>query len=311
MHDGDDGVTIMVLEVPPGHSHGDLILLKRVWMTEMLRTSSVPAWESPLPPAEAEAIIRERSAPDGGQWIILETVRTKRKDTKVQPVVPIRKSRPPDLSFAETLSAVSQDNLDNLWRENYRAREGEVQQQEQPDGVEHDRLVLSLLSRLHPETEVIFHRCHAIETFPERRRPLTVRHILHPMTVVADEDEIVALYPHRPHTLLHAVRFTPSFLGGGNLRPLFVLYQMLSALDTITGLGLDPTDITLDDFKVDDRFLVQLRPRVGNSIVECPTKDDDMQTSTSHSLSKELSDSLQQTLSLQSPDQHSLIRNDQ
>ena len=98
------------------------------------------------------------------------------------------------------------------------------------------------------------------------------------------------------------------FLGGGNLRPLFVLYQMLSALDTITGLGLDPTDITLDDFKVDDRFLVQLRPRVGNSIVECLSKDDDMQTSTSHSLSKELSDSLQQTLSLQSPDQHSLIR---
>jgi len=66
---------------------------------------------------------------------------------------------------------------------------------------------------------------------------------------------------------IKSIAFLTTFLSSTSLadsylKPLFVVYQMITAMKTLHLRGISLGDVSLNDVFVDQNYLVQLRPRV-------------------------------------------------
>ncbi|CAL8346441.1 unnamed protein product [Arctogadus glacialis] len=182
---------------------------------------------------------------------------------------------PPD-SFMRTMLCVSQQNVRNLWREAHRERvqpyAGAAQQTQimaldavrqalqklfNSSFISTDKVSPSLSPAREKDKESPFQSAMA----PSHRSPGAplCPNVLRAECLLETAEVLYVVLPYSQYSLHDVVSYSPAKLANSHAKVLFILYQVLTALQACHAAGLSVGELSLQDIAVDDQLCSRLR----------------------------------------------------
>lgn len=179
-----------------------------------------------------------------------------------------------DMSYSQLLHYVATSNSKNLWKDAYKkfsehgvAVQGKGGTQMGSDC--QNNVLREAVHRLYGCTPISLQE----DSDPQpvtRNGPEYRPHssILPAICVLEAKHHIFVILENICHNMQHCVSFSPAKLSGSEVRPLFVLYQLLEAARDTHDRGLHLGDITLSHLFVDDALYLNLLPCISDSLMK-------------------------------------------
>lgn len=179
-----------------------------------------------------------------------------------------------DVSFSQLLHYVATSNNKNLWKDAFKkySEHGIAVQGKSGTQVGTDSMSSVLREAVH--------RLYGCILVPLQENsdlqsatlngPLCRPHsnILPAICALEGKHHMFVVLESVGHNMQHCVSFSPAKLSGSEVRPLFVLYQLLEAARDTHDRGLHLGDVTLSHLFVDDALYLSLLPCIPDSLIE-------------------------------------------
>ena len=257
--------------IPNGYLKHNLLFANTAWIRELIEKQSVPNEFLTHPNAEADdiiAILKDGKIPkvDQNMWEILSVDRyPRRHDTYVLPLpnpVFVRDEKP---CFDEVIQYVAQSNFTNSWREGFKKFSntliGDSSKRPKDNNyvrAYHDSILLEILCQLY--NCPIIDLTEEIEPLPIDEEASTIKHCVSAIACIITDKEFVVLRHFDRYSVHHMLRFSPCMIEGSNLLPLFIVYQLLIAINDFHKKGLSIGNISLDDIVINNEYYIALKP---------------------------------------------------
>ena len=286
------------------HYQNGLLLVHCEWLQQVLNEKKIPDINFPKHPNysddEIKAFLLDCKVPPsapGNQnyWRLISTERYAIKDKNVLPSFLFNTGKPEDsrlsedASFSEVLEYIEKNNFTGLWHENFEKYSSAFKIRNDSSSntsklplsgkcIKYYEAFLLVITRIYrspiinlQSTENTQQQTKYINDYLSRadddfNQPNHIDQVL--ITLLCD-DEIILLKPFREFTIRHALQFSPNFLGDAEsrLKTLFVLYQVLEAIDNLHAIGINVGDFHLHDIHIDKHYLTSLAPDLQASLV--------------------------------------------
>uniref|UniRef100_A0A2H8TDC8 WD repeat-containing protein 81 n=1 Tax=Melanaphis sacchari TaxID=742174 RepID=A0A2H8TDC8_9HEMI len=177
-----------------------------------------------------------------------------------------------DLSYSQQLQYVTVTNRKNLWKEAYKKYDGFFCREKLPHSnvslSPHDTIIRDVLTR--------FYNCPIINLQEQSRNktssiPENESHSnILPANLVFETNKYFYLLQetNNVHSLQDCINYSPALLKSNYARPLFVLYQILNAMQNTHDQGLVLGDITLSDIIVSPELWIRVLPKITDNILD-------------------------------------------
>ena len=288
-----------------GYSHNRLLLIHYDWLQKMISEKAVP--QNPFPKhsdfsdEEIKAFLLDSKAPpsqieNSNLWRLLSVEEHPLKKELVYPSFLINNTSEnsnlnEESCFSEMLEYVESTNFIGSWHEGFEKYNSSFKirnefsknpwipkEGENAKCMQYTRALLHLITRIY-QCPIIDARSKTREEEKNEyidycssdckqdwKQPLHIDHVL--VAILCDED-LILLKPYREFNIKHALRFSPTFLGDTQcpLKMLFVVYQILEAVNHLHSIGVALGYIQLHDIKIDQHYLVTIQPDVESSLI--------------------------------------------
>ena len=267
--------------IPEGYLKHNLLFANSKWVRELLETQSMPKEFIKHSSYEAEdviAILRDGKVPKSDQnWEIISVDRFSRKSNDfVLPLPPPVHVRDENPCFAEVIEYVSQANFMNIRREAFKKFNntliGDANKKSKEDHsvehykVHHDSLLLEIICLLY--NCPVIDLTEEIDAISIDDEVPTMKHCVSAIACIITQDEFVVLRPFERYSVHQMLRFSPHISEGSYLKPLFLVYQLLIAINDFHKKGISIGDLDLDDITIDDEFHLAIKPNLLCNLVD-------------------------------------------
>ncbi|XP_050432817.1 WD repeat-containing protein 81 [Adelges cooleyi] len=214
----------------------------------------------------------------GSAWIyVLITVITKNG----KQVIPLPKRSESidfekDLSYSQQLQYVTVTNRKNLWKEAYKKYDGFFYR-EKPSCPNiclssHDTTIRDVLTRFY-NCPIVSLRDRSLKISTESENE-SHSNIL-PANIVFETEKYFYLLQetNNTHFFQDCSNYSPALIKACHARPLFVVYQILNAMQNTHDRGLILGDITFSDIIVSPELWIRILPRIADNILDASEID--------------------------------------
>uniref|UniRef100_A0A2S2QUA6 Putative inactive serine/threonine-protein kinase lvsG n=1 Tax=Sipha flava TaxID=143950 RepID=A0A2S2QUA6_9HEMI len=180
-----------------------------------------------------------------------------------------------NLSYSQQLQYVTVTNRKNLWKEAYKKYDGFFCREKSMTSniclSPHDTIIRDILSR--------FYNCPIVHSQECSRKISLTENESHsnilPANLVFETNKYFYLLQetNNVHSFQDCVNYSPTLLKSSHARPLFVLYQLLNAMQYTHDQGLVLGDITLSDIIVSPELWIRILPRITDNISDADEFD--------------------------------------
>ena len=258
--------------VPSGYFYKQFLFVKSSWIRDLLENQSLPI-EFPChpnySPSDVTAILKDGKVPKGDidRWEILSVDRYHRNQQHFVCQLPglnpksYQDNKP---CFAEIVQYVTQANFANNWREAFKkfpstligdSNKSSSSSQSTPIAT-YDSTLLEVLYRLY--NCLIIDVEDNIEPLASDENDPILRNVVKAVVCLIAPTEVLILRRLNRYSVHNLLRFSPALVENSYLKPLFISYQMLIAVNEIHKRGLIVGDISLDDVFIDDHLYVSI-----------------------------------------------------
>ncbi len=262
--------------VPDGYYQQNLLFVKSSWLRDLLDTLCLPEdfpTHANYSEADVSAILKEGKVPKtaGNEWEILAVDKYARKGQTFVCQLPSLEnfaiSYDEKPCFAEILQYVSQANFANNWRQTFKRFSntliGDSKASNSANSINnaatYDSSLLEVLYRLYncPIIDVN----GQIDSLTSDEKASSLKNVVHANACLITPSHILVLRPYDRFSVHHMLRFSPAIVENSYLKPLFITYQILVAVNEVHKKGLIVGDISLSDIFMTNEMYVALIPR--------------------------------------------------